>query len=81
MAHDHVRHGDEVKEQDGKDAELHVACSNALNLFRLLTVLLKPILPAVAAKVEKFLNSAPLAWADAQSLLAAGHGINATKHQ
>jgi methionyl-tRNA synthetase len=57
---------------------LHAACSNALNLFRLLTVLLKPILPAVAARVEKFLNIAPLTWADAQDLLAAGHAITPT---
>ena len=70
----------ELAKQEEREVELHVACSNALNLFRLLTVLLKPILPAVAAKVEKFLNSAPLAWADAQSLLAAGHGINVYEH-
>ena len=70
----------ELAKQEGREAELHAACSNALNLFRLLTVLLKPILPAVADKVEKFLNSAPLTWADAQSLLAAGHGINAYEH-
>ena len=70
----------ELAKQEGKGGELHAACSNALNLFRLLTVLLKPILPAVAGKVEKFLNSAPLIWADAQSLLAAGHGINAYEH-
>ena len=70
----------ELAKQEGKGGELHAACSNALNLFRLLTVLLKPILPAVAGKVEKFLNSAPLTWADAQSLLAAGHGINAYEH-
>ena len=70
----------ELAKKEGRDGELHAACSNALNLFRLLTVLLKPILPAVAGKVEKFLNSAPLTWADAQSLLAAGHGINAYEH-
>jgi len=70
----------ELAKQEGREAELHAACSNALNLFHLLTVLLKPILPAVAEKVEKFLNSAPLTWADAQSLLAAGHGINAYEH-
>jgi methionyl-tRNA synthetase len=70
----------ELAKQEGREAELHAACSNALNLFRLLTVLLKPILPAVADKVEKFLNSAPLTWADAQTLLAAGHAINAYEH-
>ncbi len=70
----------ELAKQEGKDVELHAACSNALNLFRLLTVLLKPILPQVADKVEKFLNIAPLAWDDLQALLAAGHAINAYEH-
>ena len=70
----------ELAKQEGKDGELHVACSNALNLFRLLTVLLKPILPAVAARVEKFLNIAPLTWDDARTLLAAGHGITVYEH-
>ena len=70
----------ELAKQEGKEVELHAACSNALNLFRLLSVLLKPILPVVAGKVEKFLNIAPLSWTDTQSLLAAGHGINAYEH-
>ncbi|HXE37151.1 MAG TPA: methionine--tRNA ligase [Azonexus sp.] len=70
----------ELAKQQGKEVELHAACSNALNLFRLLTVLLKPILPVLAGKVETFLNIAPLAWTDARSLLAAGHGINAYEH-
>jgi len=70
----------ELAKQEGKEVELHAACTNALNLFRLLTVLLKPILPVVADKVEKFMNIAPLAWNDAQSLLAGGHAINAYEH-
>ena len=70
----------ELAKQEGKEVELHVACSNALNLFRLLTVMLKPILPVLAGRVETFLNIAPLAWQDAQSLLAAGHGINTYEH-
>jgi len=70
----------ELAKQEGKDSELHAACSNALNLFRLLTVLLKPVLPATAAKVEAFMNLAPLAWADAGTLLAGGHAINAYSH-
>ena len=70
----------ELAKQEGKEVELHAACSNALNLFRLLTVLLKPILPIIAAKVEKFLNIAPLGWNDTQTLLAGGHGINAYEH-
>jgi len=70
----------ELAKQEGREVELHAACTNALNLFRLLTVLLKPILPVVAGKVEKFLNSAPLTWADTQGLLAAGHAINTYEH-
>jgi len=70
----------ELAKQEGKDSELHAACSNALNLFRLLTVLLKPVLPATAAKVEAFMNLAPLSWADAGTLLAGGHVINAYNH-
>ena len=70
----------ELAKQEGKDSELHAACSNALNLFRLLTVLLKPVLPATAAKVEAFMNLASLTWADASTLLAGGHAINAYSH-
>jgi methionyl-tRNA synthetase len=70
----------ELAKQEGKEVELHAACTNALNLFRLLTVLLKPILPVVAGKVEQFMNLAPLAWNDTQSLLAGGHAINAYEH-
>jgi methionyl-tRNA synthetase len=36
---------------------------------------LKPVLPKVAAKVEAFLNIAPLTWPTATA--AAGHAINA----
>ena len=70
----------ELAKQAGKDSELHAACSNALNLFRLLTVLLKPILPVIAGKVEQFMNLAPLHWEDAQTLLAGGHAVNAYEH-
>jgi methionyl-tRNA synthetase len=70
----------ELAKHEGREVDLHAACSNALNLFRLLTILLKPILPVVAGKVEAFLNIAPLAWADSQSLLAAGHAINTYEH-
>ena len=35
-----------------------------LNLFRVLMIYLKPVLPAMAGKVEAFLDVAPLGWAD-----------------
>ncbi|MEW5890811.1 MAG: methionine--tRNA ligase [Pseudomonadota bacterium] len=55
-------------------------CSEAINLFRLLTLYLKPVLPRLAENVERFLNIAPLTWADADTLLAAGHVINDYRH-
>jgi methionyl-tRNA synthetase len=60
--------------------ELHAACSVALNMFRLLTVYLKPVLPSLAAAVESFLGVPPLGWHDAGTLLPAGHRLNPYRH-
>ncbi len=70
----------ELAKQDGKDPELHAACSQAIEAFRLLTLYLKPVLPKVAEAVEAFLNIAPLTWTDAATPLPAGHAINAYNH-
>ena len=42
---------------------VQAVCTQGLNLFRLLTVYLKPVLPRVAARAEAFLNSGALNWA------------------
>ena len=59
---------------------LHETCSVALNMFRLLTIYLKPVMPKVAADVESFLGVPPLAWQDARTLLPAGHTIKPYRH-
>ncbi len=64
----------------GMEQRLHAVCSVCIEAFRLLTLYLKPVLPALAAQVEAFLHSAPLQFADAQSLLGAGHAIGAYQH-
>ncbi len=51
-----------VAKDDTRHAELHAICSNALEMFRLLTIYLKPVLPQIAASVEHFLNSPALTW-------------------
>jgi len=61
-------------------ATLQRVCSMALNAFRLLTLYLKPVLPAVATEVERFLGIAPLTWADAGKLLPPGHAIRPYRH-
>ena len=64
----------------GKSEDLHRICTDALQIFRLLTLYLKPVMPGLAAQVESFLNIAPLKWADAASLLRDGHRIKAYQH-
>jgi methionyl-tRNA synthetase len=59
---------------------LHFICSISLNLFRLLTLYLKPVLPKLASEVEAFLNVPPMTWKDAFTLLPKGHAINKYQH-
>ena len=70
----------EIAKDPARAAELHRVCSDALQMFRLLTLYLKPVMPSLAANVEAFLNVPPMAWADAGVLLGAGHRINEYKH-
>ncbi len=69
----------ELAKQEGQDARLHEVCTVSINLFRLLTLYLKPVLPKLAADVESFLNIPPLSWKNAQTLLL-GHAINPYAH-
>ncbi len=50
-------------------------CTTGLNLFKILTVYLKPILPKTAEAVEAFLNISPLTWEDHAAVLL-DHAIN-----
>ena len=59
----------ELAKKDGQEAALHDVCTVCIEAFRLLTIYLKPILPALAAKVEAFLQVAPLQFADATRAL------------
>ncbi len=58
---------------------LHQVCSTCIEAFRLLTIYLKPVLPALAAQVEGFLKVEPLQFADATRLLGA-HAIGSYQH-
>jgi methionyl-tRNA synthetase len=59
----------ELAKDETKRAELHEVCSEAMSAFFKLTVMLKPILPATAEKVETLfcLKGDPLTWADVES--------------
>ena len=67
--------------KDPAQAEaLHWVSSVALECFRLLTLCLKPVLPATAERVEAFLSIAPLAWASAAEPLSSGNPIKPYQH-
>jgi methionyl-tRNA synthetase len=70
----------ELAKDPAQAAALHTVCSTALALFRDLTLYLKPVLPALAATVEQFLNIPPLQWQDAWRQLPAGHKIRPYQH-
>jgi methionyl-tRNA synthetase len=55
--------------QPGNEALVQAVCSQGLNLFRLLMVYLKPILPQLAADAEAFLAIEPLRWSDLEAPL------------
>lgn len=69
-----------IAKQEGQDTLLQQVCSDALEMFRLLTLYLKPVLPKLAGEIEQFLNIAPLTWGMAEASLPAQHLINAYEH-
>ncbi|NOU01193.1 MAG: methionine--tRNA ligase [Gallionella sp.] len=68
------------QEGHGARAALHLDCSGALEMFRLLTLYLKPVLPELAKAVESFLNIPELSWDSVNDTFTAGHQINAYQH-
>ena len=68
-----------LAKEEGQDERLHQICTTSLNLFRLLTLYLKPVLPSLSHEVEKFLNIEPLQWNDSSEMLL-NHKINKYKH-
>ncbi|RPE72975.1 methionyl-tRNA synthetase [Tibeticola sediminis] len=70
----------ELAKQPGMDARLHDVCTTCIEAFRLLTLMLKPVLPALAAQVESFLQIAPMDYTQANQRLGAGHRIGTYQH-
>lgn len=66
-----------VKDPERKDA-VQLVCSQAIQMFRMLMIFLKPILPQTAQRTEEFLGVEPLQWSDLAHLLS-NHRINPFK--
>jgi methionyl-tRNA synthetase len=69
-----------IAKQEGQDEVLQQVCSDALEMFRLLTLYLKPVLPKLANEIEHFLNIEPLIWEAVDASLQSAHSINAYEH-
>ena len=67
-----------LAKQPGQEQAVQAVCSTGLNLFRVLATYLAPVLPAMAAQVESFLNVPPMTW-DAINAPLAGHVIKPFK--
>lgn len=67
-----------LAKEAGSEQEVQAVCSTGLNLFRVLLTYLQPILPAMAAKVEDFLNIPAMQWSAIAEPLTA-HRINKFK--
>jgi len=60
-----------AKEED-KEMELQSVCTMGLELFRVLMIYLKPVLPEMAKKAEAFLQTSELGWKDLPTSLVGG---------
>jgi methionyl-tRNA synthetase len=63
----------DIAKDEARTADLHEACSICIQLFAQITVLLKPIVPKLAADAEAFLQSGELTWSDAGRSFAGQH--------
>jgi len=67
-----------IAKENPEDPQVQSICATGINLFRVLVIYLKPILPELASKVESFLKIEPLSWQDAQQVLT-NHAIDKFK--
>ncbi len=66
--------------KEGKAGDAAVVCSECLEMFKVLTACLKPVLPELAQQAEAFLKCAPLDWANAVVALGEGHQVGEYRH-
>jgi|TARA_B110000091_G_scaffold56216_1_gene61716 methionyl-tRNA synthetase len=53
-----------LAKEEGQEQQVQDICTMGINLFRVLIIYLKPVLPETAKQAETFLNISPLQWAD-----------------
>jgi methionyl-tRNA synthetase len=68
-----------AKRADGGQ-RLHVVCSEAIEAFRFLAILLAPVLPRTAEQCARLLGVPPFAWRDLERTLGEDHAIQPFQH-
>ncbi|UXH79857.1 methionine--tRNA ligase [Roseateles amylovorans] len=69
----------DIAKQAGQDQVLQDVCTVCIEAFRVLSIYLKPVLPALVGSVESFLQVAPMDFDDADRSLG-GHRIGGYQH-
>ena len=70
----------EIAKDPAREQELQTICSVTLEAFRRLTLYLKPVVPEVAAGVEKFLGIPAMTWGDINQPLNSGQAVQPYQH-
>jgi len=53
-----------MAKEEGRESEIQAVCTQGLNAFRSLVIMLNPVMPALATASESFLGEQDLAWSD-----------------
>jgi len=70
----------ELAKDPANNPRLQEVCSRLLEAFRILSIYLKPVLPALAAQVEQLLNLTPMSWTDVNIAMPHQHAVNPYAH-
>ena len=58
-----------MAKEDGRETEVQAVCTQGLNAFRALVIMLKPVLPELARAAERFLGENDWRWTDIEQPL------------
>ncbi len=70
----------DLAKQTDQQTRLHIVCSEAIEAFRFLAILLAPVLPRTAELSAQMLGVMQFSWDDLQKYLGQDHAIEAYKH-
>jgi methionyl-tRNA synthetase len=69
-----------LAKQPDANERLQAVCTTSIEAFRLLSIALKPVMPALTTGIEGFLQVRPFVFLDLSTTLGAGHTIGGYQH-